>query len=127
MQKFTNFEEMNESKDTQIFCRGCAAKMPFQPLQNALRESELSELSDYPEDAALVKSSLSEGSWLQSVDGFPALVNDPWLNARLTTLHACSDLWARGVDVASAQPVITIPSVGGHLQKEILTQCLLGI
>ncbi len=127
MEKFVNFEEMIELKDTQLSCRGCAAKMPFKPLQNALRESELSELSDYPEDAALVKSSLTEGSWLQSVDGFPALVNDPWLNARLTTLHACSDLWARGVNVSSAQPVITIPSVGGHLQKEILTQCLLGI
>ncbi|MFS6826511.1 hypothetical protein [Cyanobium sp. ATX-6F1] len=36
------------------------------------------------------------GLLLQSLDGFPALVDDPWLNARLTTLHACSDLWACG-------------------------------
>ncbi len=127
MDKFINFEEMNESKDKQLPCRGCAAKMPFQPLQKALREAELSVLSDYPEDAALVRTSQDEGLWLQSVDGFPALVSDPWLNARLTTLHACSDIWARGAYVSSAQPVITIPSVGGFLQKEILTQCLLGI
>ncbi len=110
-----------------LSCRGCAAKLSFQPLQSALREAELSHLSQYPEDAALVRSSLKEGSWIQSVDGFPALVSDPWLNARLTTLHACSDMWARGVYVDSAQAVITIPSVGGFLQKEILKQCLLGI
>ncbi len=127
IQKFINIEAMHNSKDNQLSCRGCAAKMPFQPLQSALREAELSELSEYPEDAALVKSSLEAGYWVQSVDGFPALVSDPWLNSRLTTLHACSDLWARGVYVSSAQPVITIPSVGGFLQTEILTQCLLGI
>ena len=42
------------------------------------------------------------------MDGFPALVSDPWLNGRLTAMHACSDLWACGASVQSAQAV-TLP------------------
>ena len=44
---------------------------------------------------------------LQSVDGFPALISDPWLNAKITVLHACSDLWACGVKLSSAQALIS--------------------
>ncbi len=108
-------------------CRGCAAKVAAQPLQAALKLAEIIKLDDLPEDAALVESSIAGGSWFQSVDGFPALVSDPWLNARLTTLHACSDLWARGASVTSAQAVITLPPIHQRLQKELLTQSLAGI
>ena len=44
--------------------------------------------------------------WLQSVDGFPALVEDPWRNARLTTLHACSDLWACGASLRGGEGTV---------------------
>jgi len=64
---------------------------------------------------------------LQSVDGFPALVDDPWLNGRLTTLHACSDLWASGARVISAQAIVTLPEAAAHLQQEWLAQTLAGI
>ena len=64
---------------------------------------------------------------LQSVDGFPALVSDPWLNGRLTALHACSDLWACGAAVSSAMATITLPLVSANEQKELLVQTLAGI
>ena len=64
---------------------------------------------------------------LQSVDGFPALVDDPWLNARLTTLHACSDLWACGARVLSAQALVTLPEGDALEQQELLSQTLAGI
>ena len=61
---------------------------------------------------------------LQSVDGFPALVSDPWLNGRLTALHACSDLWACGAKVSSATTTITLPMVSADAQQELLVQTL---
>ena len=61
------------------------------------------------------------------MDGFPALVSDPWLNGRLTALHACSDLWACGAAVSSAMAAITLPMVSANEQQELLVQTLAGI
>ncbi|MCP9809509.1 selenide, water dikinase SelD, partial [Cyanobium sp. HWJ4-Hawea] len=105
-------------------CRGCAAKLPAAPLQAALQRSGINRA---PEDAALVGTGACGELLLQSVDGFPALVADPWLNARLTTLHACSDLWACGARVDSGQAVVTLPEAGPQLQAELLSQTLAGI
>ena len=102
-------------------CRGCAAKLPASPLLAALEQAGLSGSA---EDAALVSEAPTR---LQSVDGFPALVSDPWLNARLTTLHACSDLWACGARADHAMAVVTLPAVAAELQQELLAQTLSGI
>ena len=102
-------------------CRGCAAKLPAAPLLAALEQAGLSGSA---EDAALVSEAPTR---LQSVDGFPALVSDPWLNARLTTLHACSDLWACGARADHAMAVVTLPAVAAELQQELLAQTLSGI
>ena len=102
-------------------CRGCAAKLPAQPLAAAL---ERVGLGGQPEDAACLPG---RQDLLQSVDGFPALVSDPWLNGRLTALHACSDLWACGAAVSSAMATITLPMVSAKEQKELLVQTLAGI
>ncbi len=64
---------------------------------------------------------------LQSVDGFPALVSDPWLNAKITTLHACSDLWACGAKLSSAQALISLPKVEREFQSYLFSQSLQGI
>ena len=52
---------------------------------------------------------------------------DPWLNARLTTLHACSDLWASGAQIQSAQLLIQLPRCSVALQSELLSQSLVGV
>ena len=64
---------------------------------------------------------------LQSVDGFPALISDPWLNGRITALHACSDLWACGASVQSAQAVVTLPLTSPSIQQHLLAQTIAGI
>ncbi len=102
-------------------CRGCAAKLPAQPLATAL---DRVGLGGQPEDAARVPG---DQELLQSVDGFPALVSDPWLNGRLTALHACSDLWACGAAVSSAMATITLPMASANEQQELLVQTLAGI
>jgi len=106
-------------------CRGCAAKLAAQPLASALTRLQASPTR--PEDAVVVGRDADGALLLQSIDGFPALVDDPWLNARLTTLHACSDLWASGADVRSVQALVTLPQAAPPLQEEILLQTLAGV
>ena len=103
-------------------CRGCAAKLPAQSLERALKQAGLASYGEKPEDAVQL-----DQYWSQSVDGFPALISDPWLNARITTLHACSDLWACGQKVHSAQIVITLPAVPSNHQEWLMSQSLQGV
>ena len=105
-------------------CRGCAAKLAPGTLAAGLAEAGLGGSA---EDAAALGALANGELLLQSVDGFPALVSDPWLNARITTLHACSDLWACGARVHSAQAVVTLPEAGPAVQQHTLAQTLAGI
>jgi len=107
--------------ETPMACRGCAAKLPAQPLEAALKKVGL---GGTPEDAARIEDNQP---LLQSVDGFPALLSDPWLNGRLTALHASSDLWACGARVSSAQAVVTLPLLSSHEQQDLLVQTLAGV
>ena len=115
-------------------CRGCGAKLAAAPLEAALQAQGLAAA---PQDAAVIHRCLpthdrdasKNGSALvlQSVDGFPALVDDAWLNGRLTALHACSDLWACGARVTSAQALATLPETDAASQQELLSLTLAGI
>jgi selenide,water dikinase len=109
-------------------CRGCAAKLAASPLQDALTRNGLGGGTPASaEDAAVIGQTPDGALLLQSVDGFPALVGDAWLNARLTTLHACSDLWASGARVESVQAVITLPELAAPVQADLLSDTLAGI
>ncbi|MCP9849570.1 selenide, water dikinase SelD [Cyanobium sp. Morenito 9A2] len=129
MAGFADLGAMTGSPDESaaaMACRGCAAKLAAAPLRNALARLDPGATSD-PNDAPVVGAT-AEGGWLlQSVDGFPALVDDPWLSARLTTLHACSDLWACGAQLQSVQALVTLPRLGESLQEELLVQTLAGV
>ena len=112
-----------------MLCRGCAAKLPASTLEAALTSAGVGGLATAPEDAAVVATHAQcQGPpLLQSVDGFPALISDPWLNGRLTALHACSDLWACGASVQSAQVVVTLPLAPPSIQQHLLAQTIAGI
>lgn len=123
-------------------CRGCAAKLAAAPLAAALerlaheklaqakpaQDQPAAQPSPIPRDDAAVIGQTAHGELLlQSVDGFPALVDDPWLNGRLTTLHACSDLWACGARVDSVLALVTLPAAAPQLQVDLLHQTLAGV
>jgi len=55
---------------------------------------------------------------LQRPRGFPALVDDPWSECRLTTLHACSDLWACGAGWRGPGPCEPCPERPIHCQED---------
>ena len=59
--------------------------------------------------------------------GFPALVADPYLNGRLTALHASSDLWACGASLRHGQALVTLPRCSESVQQELLAQTLAGV
>ncbi|MFY8147649.1 MAG: selenide, water dikinase SelD [Prochlorococcaceae cyanobacterium] len=127
LERFAALAPMGGPAGAPMACRGCAAKLAAGPLERALARLRGREQAPAAEDAVVVGRS-EEGTWLlQSVDGFPALVSDPWLNARLTTLHACSDLWASGGAVQSVLAGVTLPVVAPELQEELLVQTLAGI
>lgn len=109
-----------------MLCCGCAAKLPAAPLTAALTRLAGGR-PPQPEDAVGFSAPGAAGQWWQSLDGFPALVPDPWLNGRLTALHACSDLWACGVPVAHAQALVTLPRAAAAQQEEVLLHTLAGV
>ncbi len=128
MGMFNAIKSMPRSdRDKFDFCRGCAAKVSAMTLKDAMSELDLGFLAEFPKDASLISTSQGNGSFMQSVDGFPALISDPWLNARLSALHACSDIWATGASVSSAQAIVTLPQVSPSLQKDLLVQSISGI
>ncbi len=127
MAGFSGLAAMAPAGGEPMACRGCAAKLPAAPLEAALARLRPDGVLRAAEDAALVGHGAG-GEWLlQSVDGFPALVDDPWLNARLTTLHACSDLWASGAAVQSVQALVTLPQQAAALQENLLLHTLAGV
>lgn len=127
MAMFESSEAMDDTAE--MTCRGCAAKLPGAPLERALKQAGIGSLGSEPEDAAVLpmRAAGVMAPVLQSVDGFPALISDPWLNGRLSALHACSDLWACGALVTAAQAVITLPETAAHTQEMLLAQTLAGI
>ncbi len=128
MEKFRNLKSMKvDISKSEFQCRGCAAKISSLTLKNALEKANFFELAHYPEDAALIDGNESNEMLIQSIDGFPALISDPWLNGRLTALHACSDIWARGCCVISAQALVILPRIRPSLQEELLINCLNGM
>lgn len=124
MARFEELGAMAGPGEAAMACRGCAAKLAPATLTAGLRQAGLEGPA---EDAAVIGRGARGELLLQSVDGFPALVGDPWLNARLTTLHACSDLWACGARVTGVQALATLPEAAPGLQREWLAQTLAGI
>jgi hypothetical protein len=122
-----HFATLQPMAATAMACRGCAAKLGAAPLMAALARLDPDGQPAPVEDAARVGTGADGALLLQSVDGFPALVDDPWLNARLTTLHACSDLWASGAAVQSVQALVTVPEAAAAIQEELLLQTLAGV
>ncbi len=117
-------KEMLSEKDM-LKCRGCAAKLSYSTLNSSLKKTELTDNSN--DDAVDIGVLTSGKSLIQSVDGFPSLISDPWLNGRLLAFHSCSDIWACGGFVCSAQSIVHLPLVANHLQQELLFQVLSGI
>ncbi len=114
-----------------IRCTGCGSKVGHQILHRVLKRLDITDAPsiavglEAPDDAA-VFSLPSDASIVQTVDFFPAFLNDPWLFAQIATLHCLGDILAMGAQPHSAQAVVTIPYGEDRPTEEILYQTLAG-
>jgi selenide, water dikinase len=112
-------------------CSGCGAKVGASVLDRALNRIAPNQSNhvllglDRPDDAAVLQ--IPPGHVLvQTVDYFPALVDDPFLFGQIATNHSLSDLFAMGATASSALAIVSIPYATEAKQEEILFQLLSG-
>ena len=118
-------------------CHGCGAKVSGAVLSQVLGQIE----RDYP--ATVSDKTLAWGlsaredtssftvpagaQLLQSIDYFPALVDDPFLAGRLACIHGFSDILAKGARPHSAHVLAVLEQSTPRLTADILYQTLAGI
>lgn len=118
--------------ETQARCAGCGAKVGGGALSKALGGLEVTDNDRVvaglgsPDDAALVK--VPAGKLVaQTVDFFPAPLDDPWLVGRIATLHAASDLFAMGATPDVAMAMATLPAARPRLVARDLEALMAGV
>jgi len=117
-------------------CAGCGAKVGSSILGRVLQRVQQErgshpERSDIligleaPDDAAVVQ--VPAGLvMVQTIDYFPALLNDPFVFGQISANHALSDLFAMGAQPQSALAIATIPYAQPANVEETLYQLLSG-
>ena len=106
-------------------CAGCGSKVGSDVLSRALdrlQQEGRVEVVDGVEardDAAVVRP--PEGRLLlQTIDGFRALLDDPWTFGRIAANHALGDIWAMGGEPLTALALVTVPlSTEAKMEEEI--------
>lgn len=117
------------SKD--IRCKGCASKIGATALLGALESIEpfwredVSEGLQSRDDAAVIEVP-PDKVLVQSVDFFPAVVDDPYLFGRIAANHALGDVYAMGAAPQSALAVAGLPFSASGKSEDLLRQMLLG-
>ena len=114
--------------DDPMRCGGCGAKLASDPLRRVLQrlptQSAPHVALGIGDDAAEVRH--GTGSTLLSVDGFRAMIDDPYLLGRICAHHSLNDLYAMGAQPASALALVTIPLMAEPMMEEELFQLLSG-
>lgn len=132
MAGMTNKQE-GKSKDLPMMhCAGCGAKVGSKILEKALhrinqkiqRDDVLIGI-DAADDAAVVRVPPDQ-VMVQTIDYFPALLDDPYLFGKITANHCLSDLFAMGAMVQSGLAIATLPYAPSSKQEDTLYELLLG-
>ena len=115
--------------DDPMRCGGCGAKLAANPLRRVLQKlpSQSAEHVSLGigDDAAEVRH--GTGTTLLSVDGFRAMVDDPYLLGRICAHHSLNDLYAMGARPTSALALATIPLMAEPMMEDDLHQLLRGV
>ncbi|MGJ3254643.1 MAG: selenide, water dikinase SelD [Elainellaceae cyanobacterium] len=122
--------------DSIMHCAGCGSKVGGSILEKVLtriqreypirnnRDDILIGL-DEPDDAAAIRVPAGQ-ALLQTIDYFPALVNDHYVFGQIATHHCLSDIFAMGAIPQSALAIATLPYAVPSKQEEMLYQLLSG-
>ena len=112
-------------------CGGCGAKIGPDVLKRVLQSINRNEQTgiliglDEPDDAAVLE--IPPGKVLvNTVDGFRAFIDDPYVFGRIAANHALNDLYAMGADPHSALVLVTLPHGLAEKTEHELTQLMAG-
>ena len=112
-------------------CAGCGAKLSSDVLAEVLLELELIRPGDVVqttggiEDAAQIR--LPDGGLLlQSLDYLRSFIDDPWLFARIATIHCLGDIHAMGIQPHSALAMVGVPFASKRYSRQQLRQIMQG-
>lgn len=118
-------------RDSPIRCAGCGAKVGSEMLHNVLSQLHPCTHSDVlsvhlsAEDAAMIRID-EQRTLLQTVDHFRAFINDPYLFARIATVHCLSDIHAMGATAHSALAIVSVPYAAPRIMQAMLQEIMTG-
>lgn len=108
-------------------CGGCGSKVGPGTLRRALDNLPASPalIQGIGDDAAILRT----GSVQQvfATDHLRAFTEDPWMMARIATVHALGDIWAMGAAPQAALASIVLPKMSDELQERSLAEIMAGI
>ncbi|WP_158968694.1 selenide, water dikinase SelD [Chachezhania sediminis] len=107
-------------------CGGCGSKVGRRALQAALGPARLAGRDDIVtlpgDDAALLQ--MGQTRQVISADHLRALVEDPYMMARIAAHHALGDVWAMGAAPQAALATIILPRLSDTLQARTLAEIM---
>jgi len=116
------------SEPEEMRCKGCGAKLGPDILSRALhRLCETSSAVDLSAlDDAAVMTPPAGKTLLQSVDFFPAIIDDPYLFGRIAAVHCLGDLHAMGAEPWTALATAQVPPASDAMMEDDLHLMLAG-
>lgn len=114
-------------------CGGCGAKVGSATLQRALAQAAVLAGRDagdgivlgIGDDAAAIE--VPEGHLLvQTIDSFPAMIDDPFVFGRIAANHCLGDIFAMGARPHSALVAVSLPFAPDAKREAELVQLLAG-
>jgi len=114
--------------DQLMRCGGCGAKLAADPLRRVLArlpdQTHANIQLGIGDDAALLNTG---GATLLTIDGFRAMLDDPYLFGRIATHHSLNDIYAMAARPTAALAFVTVPLMAEALMEEELYQLLRGV
>ena len=120
-------QEERELRRHALRCGGCGAKVAGSILQEVLEAIPVTAgiVDKGVEDAAQVP--VPEGCELwQTIDQLKAFIDDPWLFARIATLHCLGDIHAMGAQPDSALAIVGVPFANRSITRGLMRELMLG-
>jgi selenide,water dikinase len=110
-------------------CGGCGAKLGADLLGRVLERLNIATppeaIAGVGDDAAVLRP-VANALEVQSVDGFRAMIDDPYLVGLIAAEHALNDVYAMGGQPRTAMAWVAVPHAEEELMEDDLYQSMAG-